>query len=180
MEVIPSATVTMKEYQMLYAAWTKALNVSELSIPLIRVEGGTFQMGSPSGGENDEHPVHRVTIDSFYMGKYEVTQDIYEEVMESSPFNWKGARLPVENVTWLEAVQFANALSRRDGFEEVYTINGETVSCDWSKRGYRLPTEAEWEYAARGGKLSGEYIFAGSDMVEDVAWNSCKQWRQDP
>lgn len=140
------------------------------SISLTHVEGGTFQMGS-TGGDSDEKPVHSVTVGSFYMGTYEVTQDIYEQVMGSNPSNFKGARLPVENVTWHDAVAFANALSRRDGLQEVYTISGSTVSCDWSKKGYRLPTEAEWEYAARGGSKSQGYTnAAGSNTVGDVAW----------
>ncbi|MDD3056960.1 MAG: SUMF1/EgtB/PvdO family nonheme iron enzyme [Sphaerochaeta sp.] len=150
----------------------EAEQTDEYSIPLVFVQGGTFQMGNPSGGDSDERPVHSVTIDSFYMGAYEITQDIYEQVIGSNPSNWKGARLPVETVTWYDAVAFCNALSRKDGLEEVYTISGTTVSCDWNKKGYRLPTEAEWEYAARGGKQSKGYTYAGSNTVGDVAWYS--------
>ena len=139
------------------------------SIPMTFVEGGTYQMGF-LGVNYDETPMHTVQVDSFYIGTYEVTQDIYEQVVGSNPSNWKGARLPVEQVTWHEAIAFCNALSRRDGLEEVYTIAGESVSCDWNKQGYRLPTEAEWEYAARGGNKSRGYIYAGSDVVRDVAW----------
>ena len=146
----------------LYAKWT-----FPSSIPLKYVKGGTFQMGT--AGDYFERP-HRVTVDSFFMGTYEVTQDIYQQVMGSNPSKWKGARLPVEQVTWYEAVAFCNALSRRDGLQEVYMIEGKMVSCDWSKRGYRLPTEAEWEFAARGGNLSKGYTYAGSNIAEDVAW----------
>jgi formylglycine-generating enzyme len=140
----------------------------EYSIPLTYVEGGTYEMGS-----NDwdwTKPIHTVTVDSFYIGTYEVTQDIYEQVMGNNPSKWEGSRLPVEQVTWHDAIAFANALSRRDGLEEVYTINGQNVTCDWTKQGYRLPTEAEWEYAARGGQESQGYTYAGSNTVGDVAW----------
>ena len=154
----------------LYAKWSKVFSPSAMSIPLALVEGGTYQMGSPSGGWDSARPVHRVTVGSYYMGTYEITQDIYEQVMGSNPSNWKGARLPVENVSWHDAVAFANALSRRDGLAEVYTISGSTVSCDWSKKGYRLPTEAEWEYAAQGGSKSQGYTYAGSNTILDVAW----------
>jgi formylglycine-generating enzyme len=147
----------------------KSVRLDKLSIPMTYVKGGTYQMGSTSG-DSDEKPVHTVTLDGFYIGRYEVTQDIYEEVMGTNPSNWKGARLPVENVSWYDAVAFANALSRRDGLDEVYTIDGTDVSIDWTKKGYRLPTEAEWEYAARGGKSSQGYTYAGSNTVGDVAW----------
>ncbi len=143
-----------------------------LHVPMTRVEGGSFQMGWDSGNSWDFRmkPVHSVYVDSFYMGTYEITQDIYKQVMGSNPSRWKGARLPVERVSWYDAVAFCNALSRRDGLDEVYTINGESVSCDWGKVGYRLPTEAEWEYAARGGSKSQGYTYAGSNTVGDVAW----------
>ena len=126
-------------------------------------------MGS-SSGESDERPVHTVRVGSFSIGTFEVTQDIYEKIMGSNPSSFKGAELPVEKVSWYEAVAFCNALSRRDGLQEVYTISGTSVSCDWSKRGYRLPTEAEWEYAARGGIKSQGYTYAGSNTVGAVAW----------
>jgi len=142
------------------------------SIPMTYVEGGSFQKGSSSGG-SDESPVHdAVRVGSFYVGTSEVTQDIYEEVMgsNSNPSYRKGAQLPVEQVSWYEAVVFCNALSRREGRDDAYAINGQNVSCDWESNGYRLPTEAEWEYAARGGVKSRGYIYAGNNTVGDVSW----------
>ncbi|MDY0290318.1 MAG: formylglycine-generating enzyme family protein [Sphaerochaeta sp.] len=138
------------------------------SIPLTYVEGGSFKMGS--NDYSNETPVHTVVVGSFHLGTYEVTQDIYQQVMDSNPSNTKGTSLPVDGVSWFDAVAFCNALSRQDSFEEVYTIEGESVSCDWTKSGYRLPTEAEWEYAARGGSKSGGYTYAGSNTAHDVAW----------
>lgn len=162
-------SVVLMVLMVLGVSCGKSVRLDKLSIPMTKVAGGSFLMGSISGYSSEE-PVHEVTVDSFYMGTYEVTQDIYEEVMGTNPSYWKGAKLPVEQVSWYDAVAFANALSRKDGLEEVYTINGETVSCDWSKKGYRLPTEAEWEYAARGGAKSQGYTYAGSNTVGDVAW----------
>jgi formylglycine-generating enzyme len=142
---------------------------ADFSIPMTYVQGGSFQMGSDSG-YSDEKPVHTVTVDSFYMGTYEITQDIYEEVMGSNPSYRKGDQLPVENVSWYDAAAFCNALSRLEGRQEAYTISGTNVSVNWESSGYRLPTEAEWEYAARGGNQSRGYTYAGSNTVGDVAW----------
>ncbi|MDY0290317.1 MAG: formylglycine-generating enzyme family protein [Sphaerochaeta sp.] len=140
------------------------------TIPLTFVEGGSFQMGTTVGDWDDEELVHTVKVDSFSLSTYLITQDIYEKVMGYNPSSWTGTYLPVEQVSWFDAVAFCNALSRRDGLPEVYTIKGASVGCDWNKKGYRLPTEAEWEYAARGGSKSQGYTYAGSNTVGDVAW----------
>jgi len=163
-EITSSTVVSLTQNQTLYAKWEE-----RVLMPITYVEGGSFQMGSTSGDSN-EKPVHTVRVDSFYIGTYEVTQDTYQELMGSNPSNWKGDRLPVERVTWYEAVAFCNALSRLERRQEAYTISGNNVSVDWESNGYRLPTEAEWEYAARGGNQSQGYTYAGSNTVGDVAW----------
>jgi formylglycine-generating enzyme required for sulfatase activity len=135
------------------------------------VRGGTFQMGTASGGSSDERPVHSVTVKSFYMGKYEVTQKEWVEVMGSNPSRWKGDNLPVETVSWHDAIEYCNKRSLREGLSPAYRGSGDFVSCDLSASGYRLPTEAEWEYAAKGGDktyLTTEY--SGSNNVESVGW----------
>jgi len=154
------------------------------SYAMVSVPGGSFQMGSDDGPKN-EQPAHTVTLSAFYMGRTEVTQALYQSVMGHNPSYFKGdANRPVEQVTWYDAVEFCNKLSKREGLQQVYTISGRTpakgnpitdaaVTADWSKNGYRLPTEAEWEYAARGGNGSpGNYTYAGSDDADDVAWYS--------
>jgi formylglycine-generating enzyme required for sulfatase activity len=149
---------------------------------MVYVAGGTFSMGSNSGYDW-EKPVHSVTVSGFSMAKTEVTQKEFKDLMGFNPSNFKGDNLPVEQVTWYDAVAFCNAKSRKEGLKEVYTVTGITkdsdgnitsadVSADWSAKGYRLPTEAEWEWAARGGKSSRDYIFAGGneDSEESIAW----------
>ncbi|GHV90482.1 hypothetical protein AGMMS50268_09850 [Spirochaetia bacterium] len=118
----------------------------------VRIEGGTFTMGSPSSEAarfSDEGPQHTVSISAFYMGKYEVTQKEWAAVMGNNPSNFKGDNLPVERVSWYEAVAYCNARSQKEGLNPAYTINGETVTWNRNANGYRLPTEAEWEYACR-------------------------------
>ena len=139
---------------------------------MVRVPGGSFQMGDTNGGGSDnEKPVHTVTLNSFSIGKYEVTQVLYESVMGNNPSLFSGGNLPVEQVTWYDAIEFCNRLSEKEGLHPVYTIGDLTVTADWNKNGYRLPTEAQWEYAAKGGNKSlGNYMYSGSDNADEVAW----------
>jgi len=137
---------------------------------MVFVQGGTFRMGSHDGND-EEKPIHTVTVNSFYIGKYEVTHEEWVAVMGSNPgFYWEGDNKPVVSKVWIEYVDFCNKLSQLESLTPCYTINNESVTCNWSANGYRLPTEAEWEYAARGGNLSRGYKYAGSDNVDAVAW----------
>jgi formylglycine-generating enzyme required for sulfatase activity len=128
---------------------------AEQKIPedFVIVEGGTFIMGSPeseSWREKDEDQ-HEATVGSFYLAKYEVTQRKYREVMNGNPSYFKGDDLPVEGLTWFDAVRFCNALSQEEGLTLAYAIDDEKVVWNRAANGYRLPTEAEWEYACRAG-----------------------------
>jgi len=135
------------------------------------VKGGTFEMGGTFGdGVENEQPVHSVTVSSFYIGKYEVTQKEWKEIIGSNSSRFLGDNLPVEKVSWLDAVKFCNKKSEREGLTPCYSGSGSNVSCNFSVNGYRLPTEAEWEYAARGGSKSRGYKYSGSNDVDEVAW----------
>jgi formylglycine-generating enzyme required for sulfatase activity len=137
----------------------------------VRVEGGTFQMGS-NNGNDDEEPIHTVTVKSFSMGKYEVTQKEWQEIMGSNPSYFMGETLPVESISWYEVIEYCNKRSLKEGFTPVYRGSGDNITCDWSANGYRLPTEAEWEFAAKGGTKDDylTYEYSGSNSADAVAW----------
>lgn len=119
----------------------------------VLMQGGSFVMGSPEDEpwRSEDETLHTVTVSDFYISPYEVTQKDYETVMGANPSNFSGENLPVENVSWLDAAEYCNALSKQAGLTPVYTIDGTNVTWDRSANGYRLPTEAEWEYACRAG-----------------------------
>jgi formylglycine-generating enzyme required for sulfatase activity len=143
---------------------------------MVLVEAGSFEMGSNTGLPL-EQPVHTVQITRpFYTGKYEVTFEQYDEFCDATdktraidPGYGRGTR-PVGNASWYDTIEFCNWLSELAGLEICYSGEGMATECDFTASGYRLPTEAEWEYAARGGTRSQGYLYAGSDDADEVAW----------
>ena len=135
------------------------------------VRKGTFMMGALP----DDHKAtvleqfrHEIKIEKdFYVGKYLVGQELWGAIMGKNPSRFKGEKHPVEQVSWFDCVKFCNKLSESKGLEPVYTIDDTNVTCDWEVKGYRLLTEAEWEYSARGGNY---HLYAGNDDPEEVAW----------
>ncbi len=130
--------------------------VNGVSFEMVPVEGGTFTMGATAEQGSDaydrETPAHKVTLDSYNIGKFEVTQALWKAVMENNPSNWQGDNLPVEQVSWNDCQEFIKKLNAATG------------------KNFRLPTEAEWEFAARGGTKSKGYKYSGSNNLDEVAW----------
>jgi formylglycine-generating enzyme required for sulfatase activity len=143
---------------------TPAITPPLPDLDLCLVEGGEFMMGDDNGEYDDEKPAHRVRVFGFWMGKFPVTQRLWQAVMGNNPSRFKGERRPVEQVLWNDAQNF---LQKLNALPEVQAFIGQL---DPPGAAFRLSTEAEWEYAARGGIYSQDYKYAGSDRVKQVAW----------
>jgi len=134
----------------------RKIKIGTATIHLVFVEGGTFQMG---GERMDrEKPIHTVNVPSFYITKYLVTQELYQEITKKNPSRRVGAKRPIEKVSWEDAKEFIVKLHQREELEQL------------PMGVFRLPTEAEWEYAARGGKYSQGFEYCGSDDLKQVGW----------
>ena len=149
-----SVSVTLQKF--FYTPNVKTFYANGVPFEMVEVRGGTFRMGATSEqgsyAGNDEKPVHSVTLSSYYIGKTEVTQALWKAVMGSNPSYFKGDNLPVESVSWYDCQEFIHKLNSLTG------------------QNFRLPTEAEWEFACRGGNNSRGYMYSGSYNIKNVAW----------
>ena len=156
---------------------------ADIRVPdwMVLVEGGTFLQGSPeseAGRSFDEGPRREITVSSILLARREVTFDEYDEFCSATgrarpeDKGWGRWSRPAINVTWTDAVEYCNWRSRKDGLAPAYILDGGRVTCDWTAEGYRLPTEAEWEYAARGGRKTRGNPYSGGGDPETVAWYS--------
>ena len=171
-------TYTMAPVGLLGAIWlSPALSRADepqpveittpFGIEMIRLPAGKFLMGD-GDGEVDEQPVREVFVHSFDIDKYEVSQREYERLMGVNPSRWKGKDNPVEQVRWSDAVRYCNVRSEEEALTACY--NPETWECDFSANGYRLPTEAEWEYACRAGTKSNRFFGAKAAKLKNYGW----------
>ncbi len=173
---------------------------------MVLVPGGIFQMGDQFGdGSSDEQPLHSVTLNSFYLGKAEVTKADFAQFVQESGYrttadkegtafglkngewgnhkglSWKGMGFPqsdnhpVIGISWYDAIEYCNWLSEKQGLQKVFTISGDKVTCNWTAKGYRLPSEAEWEYAARSGGKKYKYSWGNGDPDANIADESVKR-----
>ena len=142
--------------------------LSALSLRMVRIPGGSFLMGSEDGG-GDEKPVNTVTLSGFEMSSTEITQAQYESVIGDNPSNFKlDNNRPVERVSWKDAITFCNKLSEKVGLGPCYNLT--TGECDFSMSGFRLPTEAEWEYACRSESGLEYSLGDGESALDRVGW----------
>jgi formylglycine-generating enzyme len=157
---------------MLYATSIAQENAPEM----VLVEGGTYTMGNEESEYSDEYPAHDVTLSSFYMSKYEISIGLYKKfgAMTGKQIPNGPDNFPAYAMSWNDAIMFCNWLSSVNGKERCYEINREgkyfRATFNPEANGFRLPTEAEWEYAARGGNKTHHYAYSGSENPTEVAW----------
>jgi sulfatase modifying factor 1 len=137
----------------------------ESGVEMVQIPGGRFTMGDEN--EVDATP-HQVVVGSFYIDEHLVTQNEYQRVMGTNPSRWKTGRNPVEQVRWSDAVRYCNARSRLEGLEPCYDL--QTWVCNFNANGYRLPTEAEWEYACRAGTQTTFFFGNSPSKLGSYAW----------
>ncbi|WP_010254158.1 formylglycine-generating enzyme family protein [Treponema primitia] len=142
---------------------------SDILLDFVKIEGGFFIMGSPASevSRQKDETQHQVMVGAFYMAKNEVTQREYEQVMRTNPSKFTGASLPVEQVSWYDAVAYCNARSIIEGLIPAYVIRETEILWDHNADGYRLPTEVEWEYACRAGTQTA--FHTGSNITANQA-----------
>lgn len=171
-----------KLFVLIFLIWL--INLYAQKPEMVAIEGGTFYMGNDYSGIMDEKPEHKVTLKSFCLSKKEVTFAMFDAFCRATGHEFPDDggfgrdSLPVMNVSWEAAIKFCNWMSTRFGLEKVYDYTVDSAgnlfikNVNWNANGFRLPTEAEWEFAAKGGNKSQGFAYAGSNNLDEVAWYS--------
>ncbi len=140
-----------ESYELVLKKEKESITINGVTFNLIRVDGGSFLMGSDSR-YTDEKPIHQVDLLDYYIGETEVTQELWEAIIGNNPSKYKGKHRPIECVSWIDCYQFIDRLNKLTGLD------------------FHLPTEAQWEYAAKGGIKSLGFMYSGSNTLNDVGW----------
>ncbi len=147
--------------------------VANEPIGMILVKGDTLVMGSTGPeAQNDEFPLLTLSVKAFYISPREITQNEWQMINPENPSRNQDKDLPVENVSFYDIIEYCNAKSLKDGFQPCYDFFGEDVSCNFEADGYRLPTEAEWEFAAKARQRYDFHSYSGSDDPDEVGWHN--------
>lgn len=158
-----------------------AFKNSILNTELVKIQGGTFKMGSKDSdglADVDEQKEHSVNLSTFEISKFEVTVWEWKQFIKANKmkmpakptWGWQDNH-PINGVTWNEAIAYCNWLSKKEKLQPAYSKKGPNFNCNFKANGYRLPTEAEWEFAAKGGTLSKGFKYCGSNSLDDIAWH---------
>lgn len=160
---------------------TVLLSFTVLPFVMIKIEGGTFMMGSKDAdltADTDEQKEHSVSLNTFEISKFEVTVWEWKKYVKAKKMKMPKApkwgwqdQLPMNNITWEEAINYCNWLSTINGYQPAYSKQGPFYTCNFEANGFRLPTEAEWEFAAKGGSKSKGYKYSGGNDLDVVSWN---------
>jgi formylglycine-generating enzyme len=148
---------------------------------MVKIDGGSYMMGSKDEdykADSDEQKEHEVSVNTFELNKYEVTvwewkQYVKEKKLKMpvAPKTGFNDKAPINNITWVDAINYCNWLSKKEGLTPVYTSKGPFYYCNFKANGYRLPTEAEWEFAAKGGIKTKKFTYSGGNNLDEVAWH---------